>query len=104
MTSAMTKSKIKSVPRGRRTFGHNPVRPDQFGDILNFLLADEVKSHRQATLHLVKHRSGHGYPAGLADALQASCDINAIAVYGAIRFFDDFTQIHTDAKTHPALL
>src|SRR6185436_7514491 len=66
------------------------------------LLSEVLEDTFDPPLHLIMYRARDASPTGFADALQTGGYIDTIAVYGAVRSFDNLTEIDPDAKVHLA--
>src|SRR4051812_4748192 len=73
-------------------------------NILDVVLAGILEGGLDSIAYGCVHGVGQGDPARLCQPFQSRGDVDAVAVHGAVRFFDHIAKVHADPKTHAPLL
>ena len=80
------------------------VNPHRFGDVLDFVLANEINRSFYLAFDEIVRRPGQRNTAGICQAFEPRGNIYAIAVDRSVILFDDVPEIDTDAEPHAPLL
>jgi len=83
--------------------GHqHAIGAHRFGDVLDPLLTAEIEFGIELAANMIIGGAGDDDAAGLRQALQAVCDVHAVAV-NVVTLDDHVAKIDADAEIHPAV-